>query len=177
MKTKIIEATQGSEFNWGKFLVGEFDVEWRRRSELPGNDLPIPLLAQRGWAAHHILALDLETGEGIILSKHEQMPSYQLEHKHEIWRCPMFDPFLEWLVRQEFKTVEDLPSYVMLDTAIEAMAGGRGRRREAMLAELWEGVDSIIEAAVQYGVNDQVARAIAHVDRVLRRKHDARSAP
>jgi hypothetical protein len=124
MKTKIIEVTQGSEFNWGKFLVGEFEEEWQRGTELPGVPQVGSLLLARGWTQRHILVLDLETGEGAIFFKFSTSASADL-HKHRIWVCPMYEPFLEWLLAQKFQSIDDLPEFVKLDTEYSAMAGYR----------------------------------------------------
>lgn len=35
MRTTIIEAEHKARGLWGKFMVGVFDEEWHRRSELP----------------------------------------------------------------------------------------------------------------------------------------------
>lgn len=175
MKSKIIEATQTSEVNWGKFLVQEFDEEWGRRSALPGNDLDMPVLAQRGWAPYHILVTDLETGEGAMFSKRDPMPLYSLAEKHQIWVCPLFEPFLLWLCNQDFESVEELPEFVSLDTSFEALSGYRRGRRDSQSNELWRGIDRIVEAAVQHGVNDRVGAAIAFVDRTVRARHGRRS--
>jgi hypothetical protein len=167
--TKIIEVTQGSEFNWGKFMLGQFDVEWLRHSKLPGNDLAMPLLAQRGWSPRHMVVLDLETGEGAFFTMSH--PRWQLDNKHQVWVCPMMGPFLDWLGEQSFETVEDLPDYVTLDTDESAMAGYRRGRLDPAMADVWRGIDKIVEAAVHHGVNSEVATALAHVDRVLRRMY------
>jgi hypothetical protein len=124
MKTKIIEVTQGSEFNWGKFLVGEFEEEWQRGTELPGVPQVGSLLLARGWTQRHILVLDLETGEGAIFFKFSTSASADL-HKHRIWVCPMYEPFLEWLLAQKFQSIDDLPEFVKLDTEYSEMAGYR----------------------------------------------------
>lgn len=126
MKTQFIEVTQGSEFNWGKFMVGQFDEEeWERQSMLPGHEGMMPLLRGRGWAPLHFLVLDIETGEAAMFNK-GGLASADLD-KHRVWVCPMFEPFLEWLYVQDFKDVSELPRYVKLDTDIAAMAGYRRR--------------------------------------------------
>lgn len=129
MKTQFIEVTQGSEFNWGKFMVGQFDEEeWLRQSMLPGHEGMMPLLRGRGWASNHFLVLDIETGEGAIFSKGSAVADL---NKHQVWVCPMFEPFLEWLYEQDFADVSELPRYVKLNTNIEAMAGYRRKGPKA----------------------------------------------
>lgn len=110
MHIQIVEATNrgdvGGGLNWGKFLVGRFTDEWSRASMLPGlsEDLQIiarlPLLQQRGWGERHIMVFDLETGEGAVF-RHGGLAKADL-HKHKIWVCPLFEPFLEWLYEQPF---------------------------------------------------------------------------
>lgn len=128
MKTQFIEVTQGSEFNWGKFAVCQFDEdEWKRESHLPVKDeLYIgrrSLLEMRGWGPQHFLVLDLETGEGAIFNR-PGSPTADL-NKHGVWVCPMFEPFLEWLYTYKWENVEDLPRFVELDTPIEEAYGYR----------------------------------------------------
>jgi hypothetical protein len=131
MRTHIIEVTQkDSEFNWGKFLLGQFDVEWLRQSELPLPDdmkLSMPLLLQRGWSPRHFIVFDLETGEGAMFIKDGRL-RMQLDTKHQIWVCPMMAPFLDWLSEQDWKLVTDLPTFVALDTEESGMAGYRRQR-------------------------------------------------
>ena len=97
MKTKIVEATN-EHFNWGKFLVGVPDTEWERKVEVDGD----PgrghdrLLARCGWSDRHIWVLDLQTGEGAYFLP-TGMASADIQ-KHAIWVCPLFEPFLEWLI-------------------------------------------------------------------------------
>lgn len=128
MRTHIIEATQkGTEFNWGKFMLGEFDAEWMRPSKLPLPDemkSPVPLLLQRGWGPEHFVILDLETGEGAVF-KHDHYLRMQLDTKHQIWVCPLMGPFLDWLSVQTWEHVTDLPEFVELDTEESGMAGYR----------------------------------------------------
>ena len=125
MKTHIIEVTNGPK-NWGKFLLGTFDNEWTRRSEISPL-LRSPLLRQIGWSASHILVLDLQTGEGAVL-RHGGMAKHDLD-KHRVWVCPMFEPFLEWLYTQPREKVLalDLPAHVDLPDAPFAMHGYRRR--------------------------------------------------
>lgn len=114
MITKFIEATNGP-LNWGKFLVGRFEPEeWAQRS---GVDLvdSRPLLGARGWAPHHLLVLDLQTGEGAIFRPGGHAGA-DLQ-KHRIWVCPLFEPFLAWLYKQELADLDALPAHVDLPAA------------------------------------------------------------
>lgn len=121
MKTKIIEATNGPR-NWGKFLVGKFDIEWKRRSEV-ATDLTMPLLGAIGWSDRHIHVLDLQTGEGAVFGPWGSA-SADL-NKHKIWVCPLFEPFLIWLYEQSPIDLDKLPDHVDLPKAEFAMSGFR----------------------------------------------------
>lgn len=134
MHTKVIEAAQKAHpenvdeaKNWGKFLVGRFDVEWVRRSEVSPYTT-IPLLAHTGWGPAHFLVLDLQTGEGFVTSK--GFAAADLE-KHAVWVCPLFKPFLEWLYQQDLRNLDALPDLVELPDAefkfSEPRNPGKGR--------------------------------------------------
>lgn len=123
MKTKIIEArTKGMTGNWGKFLVGQFSSEWNRKPAIDGEfeDAEanaafkrMPLLRLRGWSNKHIMVLDIETGEGAIF-RHGGNARADL-NKHRIWVCPLFEPFLSWLYKQDVSNIDKLPDKVELD--------------------------------------------------------------
>jgi hypothetical protein len=121
MQTKIIEAT--NRINWGKFLLGRFDSEWERQSEVDGR----PLLRSLGWspAAPHLWVLDLQTGEGAYF---QAAPYGHAKHdlnKHRIWVCPLFEPFLTWVYVQDLTDLDKLPSMVELPGAESAIYGYR----------------------------------------------------
>jgi hypothetical protein len=123
MQTKLVEVTQDREkgFNWGKFLLGRFDTaEQAYQSKI---DVGRALLSARGWSPDHLLVLDLETGEGCLF-RPGGLASADLE-KHKVWVCPMFEPFLEWLYRQDLTDLNTLPDVVELPTAPGAMTGYR----------------------------------------------------
>ena len=127
METKFIEAVENSKFNWGKFMVGRFTPdEWAKSSELDQRRL----LQGRGWSPDHVLVLDLQTGEGAIL-KPGGLAQSDLNDKHQIWVCPMFQPFLEWLYRQDLTDLAKLPGLVNLGDVPIAMQGYRRTRRAA----------------------------------------------
>jgi hypothetical protein len=130
---RIMEASNG--FNYGKFGVGLFTAqEWQRRSRLPGwTDRP--LLASLGWSHTHLWVLDLQTGEGGIFEP-TGLARADLD-KHDIWVCPLFEPFLTWLYghhRSQDADLADwhatLPEFVELPDAPSALYGYRrhGRR-------------------------------------------------
>lgn len=126
VQSKFIEAINrdGDEVgNWGKFMVGRFsEDEWQARSSL---DPDHRLLPGRGWSHRHILVWDLETGEGAIFLPFG-VAAADL-HKHRVWVCPMFEPFLSWLYQQDLDDLEGLPSIVELSfkDAPFAMSGYR----------------------------------------------------
>lgn len=104
MQTKIIEVENG--FNWGKFLLMRFDAEWAYRSAVDA----LPLLATRGWCPEHLWVMDLQTGEGACF-RPGGLASGDL-NSHAIWVCPMFEPFLEWLYKQDLSDLGKLPQLV-----------------------------------------------------------------
>lgn len=119
MKIKFIEATNGPS-NWGKFMLGRFEEEWRVRSAVAPATL---LLAGRGWSPEHLLVVDLQTGEGSIF-RPGGMAHADLE-KHRIWVCPLFEPFLEWLYKQDVSDLDKLPAHIDLPKAEFQWAGHR----------------------------------------------------
>lgn len=129
MKTKIIEASNGP-CNWGKFMLCRFDEdEWNRRSALPGNDLPTPLLTQVGWDRNNLWVLDLQTGEGALFRPRCGSATYDLNYKHKIWVCPLYEPFLTWLYKQEID-FEKLPDHIDLGDVPFDWAGFRREGRD-----------------------------------------------
>lgn len=124
MKTKIIEVTSPSKFNFGKFLIGDLGELWPVISEV---DAPRPVMRVCGWSKFHLLIVDLQTGEGFI-RRMGGIPSADL-NKHKVWVCPMYEPFLCWLDQQDLSDIEKLPSHVELPQELagphEAMSGFR----------------------------------------------------
>lgn len=110
--TKIIEVchvdADGKQTgNWGKFMVGKFVQEWAHESQVY---LGHTVMMARGWSKDHLLVLDLETGEGAIF-KPGGFAKADLD-KRKIWVCPMFEPFLTWLYKQDRSDLSKLPSLV-----------------------------------------------------------------
>jgi len=125
MLTKFIEATNYGQggINWGKFAVMKFTAEeWAYRSVIS----PGPLLAPRGWSGDHVFVLDLQTGEGSLFAPHG-LARADLQ-KHKIWVCPLFEPFLEWLYKQDLADITKLPPAVRF-TEAEAPSAVAGYRR------------------------------------------------
>lgn len=145
IQTHIIEVTNGA--NWGKFLLGRMDQEWKLRSGLfdvarevtddvlgegsyddmhaPSYSRPgtRPLLAQLGWGRDHLWVLDLQTGEGAFF-RPGGLASADLD-RHKIWVCPMFEPFLSWLYQQDLGDITALPRGIELPDAPAALYGYR----------------------------------------------------
>jgi hypothetical protein len=74
------------------------------------------------WGKFLVIVFDLETNEGASFTP-GGLASADL-NKHQIWVCPMYEPFLEWLYKQDLTELSKLPDYVHLD-APSAMAGYR----------------------------------------------------
>lgn len=121
METKFIEATQKeSHINWGKFMVSRWTPEeWQRVSGIGHGSL----LHEVGWTDQHIMVTDLQTGEGAVF-KQGGLAKADL-NKHQVWVCPMFEPFLEWLYTQDIRNFDALPTVVELDTTDSALWGYR----------------------------------------------------
>lgn len=125
-----MEATQRVQGGWnhGKFAVATFEPEeWARRCELDAavHGHQRSLLGRCNWGPEHVWVLDLATGEGAYF-RHGGMASADLT-KHQVWVCPMFEPFLAWLYRQSLADVLALrlPPVVEIPDAPRAMAGYR----------------------------------------------------
>lgn len=118
MQTKFMEVTNNNK-NWGKFLLFRFDNEWQYKSAFTGRSL----LHEVGWNQENIFVLDLQTGEGARFMP-GGLASADLD-KHQIWCCPMYGPFLEWLYRQNLEDLAKLPDSLDIPEAEFAMRGYR----------------------------------------------------
>lgn len=127
MITKIIEVTN-NEFNWGKFMLLRPNEEWDRVSFFAPPYSTRPLLSEVGWTRKHLWVLDLQTGEGACLLP-GGVPSADL-NKHQIWVCPMYEPFLEWLYQQNLEDLAALPDKINLPDAPPAFQGYRRTRKK-----------------------------------------------
>lgn len=134
LKLHLVEAvTAGAGGNWGKFAVAKWgEEEWNWISALDDPDdprralglPPVPLLKEIGWRSPHLIwVLDLQTGEGALFSP----DGYAVDHleRHQIWVCPLFEPFLIWLYRQDLTKLDQLPPLVELNAPFDF----RGYRR------------------------------------------------
>lgn len=133
MITRLIEATRNLAKGWnhGKFMVARFDLaEWAHRCALDAEvGLERSLLSRCGWSPRHVVVLDLQTGEGAIFLP-GGLASADLE-RHRVHVCPMFEPFLAWLYKQDLGDLSRLPEVVELPDAEGSAYGHRrsGRRR------------------------------------------------
>jgi hypothetical protein len=109
MQAKIVEATNG--FNWGKFMVAKLsDRELATESAVdPGSNL----FRSIGYNFQNIWVFDLQTREGAAF--YPKGHARADLHKHKVWVCPMFEPFLEWLYTQDCSNISLLPALVELD--------------------------------------------------------------
>lgn len=121
MISVFIEATDGTEFNWGKFLVARFTPE--EYAHPAAIDVGKRLLPSIGHGPNDILVVDLQTCEGAIFTP-GGLASSDL-NKHKVWVCPMFEPFLEWLYRQDLTDLGKLPAMVNLGDVPTSMQGFR----------------------------------------------------
>ena len=101
-------------------MVSQFREEWNHKSAVSGEQC---LLRARGWSPQHIMVTDLETGEGAIFLAGGYAKA-DLD-KHKVWVCPLFEPFLEWLYKQDLKYLEKLPRHVDFPEAEYAIFGYR----------------------------------------------------
>jgi len=122
---KFIEATEQTKTNWGKFMVMKFDSEWEYKSAMDGGSF----LSGRGWTPDHLFVMDMQTGEGAMfpVRKHG-LASADLNTKHQIWVCILFEPFLSWLYQQDVSDISKLPSLVDLGSTVTGIYGYRRNR-------------------------------------------------
>jgi hypothetical protein len=118
MQTKFMEVTNNNQ-NWGKFILIRFDSEFEQKSAFTGRSL----LREVGWDNGNIIVFDLQTGEGARF-KPGGLAVADLE-KHKIWVCPMYEPFLNWLYKQDLSDLSKLPDSLDIPDAEFAMAGYR----------------------------------------------------
>ena len=73
--------------------------------------------------------LDLQTCEGAAFSP-GGLVSADL-NKHRVWVCPLYEPFLNWLYKQDTTDLSALPAHVDLPDAEFQMSGYRRPGPEA----------------------------------------------
>ncbi|MEU4534336.1 hypothetical protein AB0G15_05675 [Streptosporangium sp. NPDC023825] len=144
MESKVFEVTQpGMDGNWGKFLVCQLTHEAYWPSQLPGNDDTRPLMRQIGWSREFVWVLDWQTGEGVLVRPGGNARADL--NKHQVWVCPMFEPFLTWLYKQDMSKLHELPQVVELDAPFD-FAGYR-RPGPKPNGDLIVGVKAVAELA------------------------------
>lgn len=108
MHSKIIEAV--GSLNWGRFMVSRFTQE--ERSHLSSQS-KLPVIQPFLWSQDCLHVLDLVTGEGAIFNQLRRgQPLHELEHKHQIWVCPLYPVFLTWLSQQDLSDLDKLQDTV-----------------------------------------------------------------
>lgn len=119
MKTKIIEATDGTAY--GKFMIGLYDEEWLVRPAInqtiedPALHTGMPLLRQEGWGATSFLLQDLSNpGNGSIFRHSAGGDARADVEKKNITVCWLFVETLQWLYGQSIDDLDALPSLVQL---------------------------------------------------------------
>jgi hypothetical protein len=130
VKTQFIEATNGRQGNWGKFMLAQFEPEeWARPSSV--SEHFISVLRNVGHNSDDILVLDLQTCEGAIFTPRGYARADL--NKHQIWVCPLYEAFLTWVYQQDLSDLSQLPELVDLDAPFD-MTGyrrpGPGRKGE-----------------------------------------------
>jgi hypothetical protein len=129
--TKFVEAGHGTEpstiGNWGKFVIARFSHdEWAQPVRFPGCS-GSSLIGSQGWRGTHFMVFDLATGEGAMFQPGGHAPSDL--NRHQIWVCPLFEPFLVWLYEfqheQPASWWDQLPAHVVLPSAGFALSGYR----------------------------------------------------
>lgn len=161
MILRYVEVT--NDFNHGKFLVGIFEkTDWDVPAAiLGGQGLSGALLRRCGWGQEHFLLFDLQTGEGAVL-RHGGMPKADLD-KHQVWVCPMYEPFLAHLYSLSFEALVDLPAVVELPDAPSAQFG---YRRPGPWNELLEAAEELLGRIEPGGLGD-VHRAENRLQRAI----------
>jgi hypothetical protein len=127
METRIVEVTNGPQ-NWGKFMVARFTrEEWAHRSVVAD----VAVVEYCGWSPRHLWVLDLQTGEGACFAPWG-VAGADLNGKHKVWVCPLFEPFLNWLYArtQAGLPFETLPAHVDIPDAPFNMSGYRREGRD-----------------------------------------------
>jgi hypothetical protein len=119
LKVRFVEVTNGPQ-NWGKFMVARFEGDelWQVSAVSGG-----PLLPAIGWNPAQVWVMDLQTCEGAAFVP-GGLASADLD-KRQVWVCPMFEPFLPWLYKQDLSDLDALPAHVDLADAPFAVAGYR----------------------------------------------------
>lgn len=113
MRTKLVEATQSPAFNWGKFMLLQFDYDDAQyQSQISKHQRLLAAVGYQGDLKVWLWVLDLQTGEGAVFPVlNNGLLEYDIK-EHQIRVCPMYKPFLEWLYANFNGNLEDIPSIV-----------------------------------------------------------------
>ncbi len=134
MDTKFVEVGHGpSGGNWGKFMIARYTAnELLEPTQFPGCEGQ-RIVSLRGSGRHHIWVMDLATGEGarfpVDLGGHPGATARKHLDDHQIWVCPLFEPFIGWLY--DFSSAnpntwwDELPRTIEIPEAGFAFAGFR----------------------------------------------------
>ncbi len=156
MQLKFVEVghpvdKDGLGGNWGKFAVGRWTVqELGEKTQFPGCEGQ-RIASLHGWGGDHVWLFDLQTGESARFYINNPVPvdvRSQLKN-HQIWVCPMFEPFMVWLwshIRLNPSWWDTLPRTVELpaDTPFE-VAGFRRPGPNADLLERFDRIEELLE--------------------------------
>ena len=138
MEMTFIEATNGPAdcpLNWGKFLLLRLGPCEQAYPSVTAVGLRV--LARHEWDARDVIVFDLATGEGARFRPGHPDPTERrrfipsgdvdmdLNVRHPIWVCVLFEPFLRWLHTQDCTDLGRLPAHVHLADAPFALAGHR----------------------------------------------------
>lgn len=145
VKLWLFEAQHGpGTGNYGKFAVGRpGEEEWSWRSYVTGSERP--LLRDIGWGPKHLWVFDLQTGEGAFF-----LPGGHARNdleKHRIWVCPLFEPFLEWLWKQDCSELGALHAASPVVVLPRAEFAFSGYRRQGPLEALQDELEQLHQKA------------------------------
>ncbi len=145
-----VDAQTGFGGNWGKFAVGRWsNEELREKTKFPGCEGQY-ITSLRGHGMTHVWLFDLQTGEGARFHTNNPIPvdvRSQLKD-HQIWVCPMFEPFMVWLWHHMTVTGldwwEHLPRTIELPDAPFDTAGYRRAGPDAAILERFERIEELL---------------------------------
>lgn len=130
MEIKFVEAghSRSDPGNWGKFMVGRYTGDELAEPTLfPGCEGQ-RVVSLRGFGSSKMWVLDLATEEGFLVPTTTFRAAHVLE-KHQVHVCPLFEPFLDWLLDQIRAKLagwwDDLPRTVELPDAPGELYGYR----------------------------------------------------
>ncbi len=152
MDLKFVEAghpvdEHGLGGNWGKFGVGRWTrQELAEKTQYPGCEGQ-RIASLHGWGGDHVWLFDLQTGESarFYLNNPRPVDVRSQLRTHQIWVCPMFEPFMVWLWNHV--TVAGLDWWDTLPRTVELPADTpfdvAGHRRPGPNAEILDRLAAI----------------------------------